>query len=465
MSVCHGFRALVASTAVAALAGGADAATITIVNVDTAAEGLNDSTPVSPVGGNSGTTLGAQRLIALQYAAGLWGGLLTSGVEIKVDASFDPLSCSASSGVLGLAGPQDLWRDFTGAPAASTWYPQALANKLYGSDLGSTTNDIEAMFNVDVGTFSCLSSKTWYYGLDAAATSSEIDFVTVALHELGHGLGFLTAVDLATGAKAGGFDDAYMLNLEDHSTTELYPDMTDAERVTASTDTGDLHWVGATVGTSSGYLTSGRHASGHVEMYAPNPQEPGSSVSHFSDSLSPDNVLEPSYVGPNHDVSLAAALMTDLGWGAICGNGVAEGSEACDDGNTLAGDCCSATCTAESAGSPCPGDGNVCTDDACDGAGACVGTPNSEPCDDGDACTIGDQCSGGACVGGPSITSCTDGDGCCPAGCNDTNDVDCIIVPTASPLGWGLLAALLALALGRHRPARNGRRGGARAAR
>jgi len=130
--------------------------------------------------------------------------------------------------------------------------------------------------------------------------------------------------------------------------------------------------------------------------------------------------MEPFYTGPNHDVALAAALMTDIGWGPICGNGVAEGGEGCDDGNTVGGDCCSATCAVESG-----------------------------PCDDGDACTDGDACSGGTCVGGPLITACIDGDGCCPAGCDDTNDTDCIIVPTVSPLGILLLAALLGLALGR----------------
>ena len=39
----------------------AQAATITILNSDGAGEGYNDSTPAAPVGGNTGTTRGAQR--------------------------------------------------------------------------------------------------------------------------------------------------------------------------------------------------------------------------------------------------------------------------------------------------------------------------------------------------------------------------------------------------------------------
>src|SRR5262249_45374126 len=56
----------------------------------------------------------------------------------------------------------------------------------------------------------------------------------------------------------------------------------------------------------------------------------------------------------------------------LCGNGILEPGEQCDDGNALAGDCCSPTCTFEPLGSPCTGTGAVCTSSACNGAGACV---------------------------------------------------------------------------------------------
>src|SRR5213078_441010 len=82
------------------------AATITIVNLDGAGEGFNDATPAAPVGGNPGTTVGAQRLYVFQTAAGIWASILRSNVEIRVSAQFGPLTpCDASSGVLGSAGP------------------------------------------------------------------------------------------------------------------------------------------------------------------------------------------------------------------------------------------------------------------------------------------------------------------------------------------------------------------------
>jgi hypothetical protein len=57
-----------------------------------------------------------------------------------------------------------------------------------------------------------------------------------------------------------------------------------------------------------------------------------------------------------------------------CGNGVVEPGEDCDDGpaNGQPGDCCTASCLFQPAGTACLEDGDLCTLDACDGAGTCA---------------------------------------------------------------------------------------------
>ena len=312
-------------------------ATIAVVNLDGPGEGFNDSSSPdgnSAAGGNTGFTLGEQRLIAFQYAADLWGNLLDSSVVIRVGANFDPLDCDATSAVLGAAGPDTVHGNFPGAPVSDTWYPAALANSLAGTDLAPTFDDIGATFNSSIGT-TCPFPTVWYYGLDGNPPGDTIDFVTIVLHELGHGLGFLALVNLSTGAKFFGLDDIFMLNLEDHDTGALYPEMTNGERVSASTNTGDLHWVGTNVIAESGGLTAGRDPSGHVEMYAPESQEPGSSVSHFSTALSPNELMEPFYTGTNQAVGLAEALMQDLGWVTILGISPTDVDLATGDSITL----------------------------------------------------------------------------------------------------------------------------------
>ncbi len=59
--------------------------------------------------------------------------------------------------------------------------------------------------------------------------------------------------------------------------------------------------------------------------------------------------------------------------GPVCGNGIVEPGEACDDGNTAGGDCCGTTCQPAPAGSSC-NDGNACTvGETCNAAGVCGG--------------------------------------------------------------------------------------------
>ena len=54
--------------------------------------------------------------------------------------------------------------------------------------------------------------------------------------------------------------------------------------------------------------------SGHVQMYAPSPQQPGSSVSHFDTAVAPNELMEPFYTGATQDVGLALEVFADLGW-------------------------------------------------------------------------------------------------------------------------------------------------------
>ena len=106
-----------------------------IQSANAAGVGFNDATPAAPVGGNPGTTRGQQRLNAFAHAASIWGAELNSTVDIRILARMTPLSCSATSAVLGSAGPRFVDRDFPGAPVAGHWYHIALANKLAGTDL------------------------------------------------------------------------------------------------------------------------------------------------------------------------------------------------------------------------------------------------------------------------------------------------------------------------------------------
>lgn len=217
------------------------AASIVIVNNNAPGVGFNDPTPVAAVGGDSGTTLGQQRLNAFQHAADIWGATIDSEVEIRILASFEALSCNATSAVLGSAGTRSIWSDFPGSQFPQTWYSSALANKLSEADLDPTDEDITARFNVNLGNADCLAGSFWYLGFDRNH-GNNVDLVTVLLHEFAHGLGFQQFASTSTGEEILDQTDVYGRNLLDLSTGEAWDrnDQCRASRVGAQLAAGRL---------------------------------------------------------------------------------------------------------------------------------------------------------------------------------------------------------------------------------
>ncbi|TFW20172.1 peptidase [Massilia arenosa] len=224
------------------------AATITIINANAPGVGFNDTTAVAPVGGNPGTTLGAQRLFAFTYAANLWAANIDSPIEIRIQASFEPLSCTASAAVLGSAGTADIFANFTGAPKPNTWYPSALASKLANADLaGPPAPHIVARFNSRLGLFAdCLPGTQFYLGVDNNH-GANIDLVTVLLHEMAHGLGFQSFTSGQTGEQPDGLASIWDYFLLDDRTGKHWIDMTNAERVSSAVSGNQTSWDGPNV--------------------------------------------------------------------------------------------------------------------------------------------------------------------------------------------------------------------------
>jgi Calx-beta domain/Domain of unknown function (DUF4214) len=297
-------------------------ATIVIQNNDPAGVGFNDTTAASPVGGNTGTTIGQQRLNAFQYAASIWGATLPPGPTITITASWpSTLSCTASSGVLGSAGAVTRHRDFVNGIRPSTWYSVALANALAGADLNGSQAEIQARFNVRLGTPGCLENAHWYYGLNANQGAGEINLSTVLLHEFAHGLGFQTFTNADNGAQSNGFPSIYDFFLRDNTTGKIWTEMTDSERAASARNTGNLVWNGPQVlSDAAAVLTNGgKDSQGRPQMFAPGTFDSGSSVSHWSTAASPNQLMEPNIsfnlthsVKPPQDLTFS--LLTDIGW-------------------------------------------------------------------------------------------------------------------------------------------------------
>ena len=220
---------------------------IMIVNANLPGEGFNDTTPATPVGGNMGTTLGQQRLIAFTHAANIWAGNLTSPAEIRVQAAFVPMACSADGAVLASAGTTYIFAEFTNSPRRESWYPAALASKIAGGDLIPGEPHIVANFNSRLGMAAdCLPGSPYYLGLDGAH-GAKVDLVAVLLHEMAHGLGFQTFTNGNTGAQVDGRPSVWDHYLTDTRTGKDWAAMSDAERASSAKSLNALAWAGAGV--------------------------------------------------------------------------------------------------------------------------------------------------------------------------------------------------------------------------
>ncbi len=318
------------------LSAEAFAANVILINEDARGIGLNDPTPVKPSGGNPGTTVGEQRLIAYQFAADLWGSVLQSKVPIRVSASFADQPCDETTAILAGAGPEAVYFGFAGLEPI-VLYHSALADALTGVNLSTPKNrsDIVSQFNGDLGKPGCLTGTGWYYGLDGKTPENTINFLNVAVHELAHGLGASGFVDDFTGELLANRPDVYSRLAFDNETNLRFADpaMTDALRAEAMTTPGRTVWDGANVKTNAALILDKRPGSqtllvgadtaGRPELFAPDFPQPGSTFSHFSTSLSPDALMEP-FDTPGtmaqFNIDLTASLLKDVGWNTRPGN-------------------------------------------------------------------------------------------------------------------------------------------------
>lgn len=227
------FALLIASAFVLAAAPAFAQGQIIIVNLNPAGVGFNDPTPAAPVGGNPGTTLGEQRLNVFNHAADIWEAAVQPTNDIWVAAQFVPLAPN----VLGSAGAQFVWRDFPGAEFPNTWYPDALADQLTGTDLNPCCFDIATNFSTNF---------VFYLGFDNNE-GALVDLLPVVLHELGHGMGFANFVNETTGVGIQGRPDIYSQYTLDVTTNKIWNVMTNAERQSSAINVRKVSWSGINV--------------------------------------------------------------------------------------------------------------------------------------------------------------------------------------------------------------------------
>jgi hypothetical protein len=247
---------------------------------------------------------------AFNAAAAIWANLLSSSVPITISACWSNLG---SSSILGYSGGGSMYRNFTNAPLANTWYSSSLANALAGSDLGPSDYDMYITYN---------SNFTWYYGTDGATPSGQYDLMSVVLHEIAHGLNFSGTMSYSGGSgswgSSTGYPNIYDTFMRDGTAnpgnllinTSVYPNPSTA---LGSALTSQNIWFH---GSNAMAANGGQR----VKMYAPSTWSGGSSYSHldystFSGTANRLMVYAISSGVSTHDPGpVTMGLFQDLGW-------------------------------------------------------------------------------------------------------------------------------------------------------
>lgn len=249
---------------------------------------------------------------AFEYAASIWEEVLTSPVEITIDAKFVALQ----PGVLGQAGPVEYQRNFGSAEPSyfdNTWYPIALANRLAGVDFNPLFSDIEVSMS---------NSTSWYFGIDGEPNEGQYDFVTIALHEIAHGLGFISSARVfeQNGVQVGQYGrsansvrdpliyERFVANSENILLTDFDGNIPSTE-IRDFLQSQELFW------------SSSSDANGAV-LYAPTTFNSGASISHFDEATynnTTSALMTPFFDEQEaiHDPgALGVAILQDIGWEA-----------------------------------------------------------------------------------------------------------------------------------------------------
>ncbi len=239
---------------------------------------------------------------AIQAAVDIWSANFNSSVPIHIEATYGRQS---SLGVLASSSPVKffLGATFSGGPDKDLWYPSAIANALAKKDLDVANPEITIRINSNI-------TPLLYLGTDGNCPSGLYDLESIIVHELAHGLGFISNDDVLYGygsiQQATPFDAYSQLS----DGTRL-SDLNSPSKELADAFTSKLVWSGA----------RGIAANNGVKplLYTPANYSSGSSISHLDEATfptgTPNAVMTPTLSQGEvfHDPGpLAIAMIEDM---------------------------------------------------------------------------------------------------------------------------------------------------------
>jgi len=201
---------------------------------------------------------------------------------------------------------------FIGAYEPEALYPYPIAEKMYGKEINEPDDyEIEMSFN---------SEQNWYFGTDGNPLSTEYDFVTVAIHEICHGLGFNSTMGISNDLGWWGYISGLTLYFDHFIKNGSLQQLIDTSL-----------FENGSVALSSQYTSNNLlfdspiarsvNAGSAPWLYAPGVYDPGSSIAHLNEytypSGNPNSLMTPfvSFGEAIHDPGpITLAIFAEIGW-------------------------------------------------------------------------------------------------------------------------------------------------------
>ncbi|MEL6143747.1 MAG: hypothetical protein AAFU67_19280, partial [Bacteroidota bacterium] len=245
---------------------------------------------------------------------GIYESLLTSTQTIEIQACW---SGDLASGTLGSARAAGFFANNLTTPTSAV--AQALSEKLLDQNNG----------NPDIITTLNANRTDWYFGTDASPSIFQIDFVTVVLHEITHGLGFAGAENIDDGIGSGnsvecnGVVNAGCLGFSNFTIPTVYTLLVEDAAGTSILDLASNPSVqlgNYLRGLNGDLFLNGPSLSSPAKVFTPNVYNGGSSYSHLDfNTFFPNELMVPSLSAgvAIHDPGIALQVLEDMGWGNL----------------------------------------------------------------------------------------------------------------------------------------------------
>ena len=305
------------------------AVTFRFLYTDVSGIGFNDPTEFTQEdkdllagSGNNANTVGEARKKALSHAARLLEGRLPGANVIRVEAffkSFEDETVVAKTRMRKILsfGPRELLH---------IGYPPALAERIAKREL---LDESSPHFIMEFS-----RGLDFYYGFTDEAPSFSINFVTLAIHEIIHGLGFHSSLqedgsfleaplDLTDGTRihVEQWQRIYDVQMYSEADSEFVVNLEPSSRVRAVTSETGLLWDGTVrpgKESSCSYAqrmaelkSAGIDSDGRPQLHAPSTFDRGSSITHVHTGT--DDIMGYLYPFPR-DMDLSFGMLRDMGW-------------------------------------------------------------------------------------------------------------------------------------------------------